>query len=42
MSEISPHSEAPLPKTMPMLLSFIAGYVDSYTYLACSACSPPR
>jgi uncharacterized membrane protein YoaK (UPF0700 family) len=24
----------PLPKTMPMLLSFVAGYVDSYTYLA--------
>ena len=24
----------PLQKTMPMLLSFVAGYVDSYTYLA--------
>src|SRR3984893_9732153 len=34
MSEISLHSEAPLPKIMPMLLSFVAGYVDSYTYLA--------
>src|ERR1700692_278445 len=34
MSEISLHSEAPLPKAMPMLLSFVAGYVDSYTYLA--------
>ena len=27
-------SEAPLPKIVPMLLSFVAGYVDSYTYLA--------
>jgi len=34
MSEISLHSEAPLPKAMPMLLSFVAGYVDSYTYLS--------
>ena len=34
MSEISLHGEAPLPKIMPMLLSFVAGYVDSYTYLA--------
>jgi uncharacterized membrane protein YoaK (UPF0700 family) len=34
MSEISLHSEAPLPKAVPMLLSFVAGYVDSYTYLA--------
>ena len=24
----------PLPQSMPMLLSFVAGYVDSYTYLA--------
>jgi uncharacterized membrane protein YoaK (UPF0700 family) len=28
------HRHEPLPKTMPMLLSFVAGYVDSYTYLA--------
>src|SRR5580658_6011497 len=34
MSEISLHSEAPLPKAVPMLLSFVAGYVDSYTYMA--------
>src|SRR5580692_9109806 len=33
MSEISLQSEAPLPKAVPMLLSFVAGYVDSYTYL---------
>jgi uncharacterized membrane protein YoaK (UPF0700 family) len=26
--------EAPPPKLLPMLLSFVAGYVDSYTYLA--------
>ena len=30
----SPHRHVPLQKAMPMLLSFIAGYVDSYTYLA--------
>src|ERR1700688_2720352 len=34
MSEISLPSEAPLPKAMPILLCFVAGYVDSYTYLA--------
>jgi len=34
MSDISLPSETPLPKAMPMLLSFVAGYVDSYTYLA--------
>jgi uncharacterized membrane protein YoaK (UPF0700 family) len=34
MSQISPTREEPLPASMPMLLSFIAGYVDSYTYLA--------
>jgi uncharacterized membrane protein YoaK (UPF0700 family) len=28
------HRHEPLQKTMPMLLSFVAGYVDSYTYLA--------
>jgi uncharacterized membrane protein YoaK (UPF0700 family) len=34
MAEAHPHRHEPLPKTMPMLLSFVAGYVDSYTYLA--------
>ena len=35
MTETKPQSEsAPLPLAAPMLLSFVAGYVDSYTYLA--------
>jgi uncharacterized membrane protein YoaK (UPF0700 family) len=34
MTEVRPQSEAPLPKAMSVLLSFVAGYVDSYTYLA--------
>lgn len=34
MSEIAPVRDEPLPASMPMLLSFVAGYVDSYTYLA--------
>jgi uncharacterized membrane protein YoaK (UPF0700 family) len=34
MPEATPHRPEPLQKTMPMLLSFVAGYVDSYTYLA--------
>ncbi len=34
MTDTRPQSDAPLPKAMPMLLSFVAGYVDSYTYLA--------
>jgi uncharacterized membrane protein YoaK (UPF0700 family) len=34
MTEVRPQWEEPLPKSMPMLLSFVAGYVDSYTYLA--------
>src|SRR5580700_7283029 len=34
MTEVKPSREAPLPTAMPMLLSFVAGYVDSYTYLA--------
>ena len=29
-----PHEPKPVPFAMPMLLSFVAGYVDSYTYLA--------
>ena len=33
MPEIA-QREAPLPKIMPILLCFVAGYVDSYTYLA--------
>ena len=35
MTEVRPHrEEEPLPLSMPVLLSFVAGYVDSYTYLA--------
>jgi uncharacterized membrane protein YoaK (UPF0700 family) len=35
MAELHPYREQqPLPQAMPMLLSFVAGYVDSYTYLA--------
>src|ERR1700692_530409 len=34
MTDVTSQREAPLPKAMPMLLSFVAGYVDSYTYLA--------
>jgi uncharacterized membrane protein YoaK (UPF0700 family) len=34
MTEATTQSDTPLPKTKPMLLSFVAGYVDSYTYLA--------
>jgi len=34
MTEVKPSREVPLPAAMPMLLSFVAGYVDSYTYLA--------
>jgi uncharacterized membrane protein YoaK (UPF0700 family) len=35
MTEVGPHKDDdPLPLTMPVLLSFVAGYVDSYTYLA--------
>ncbi len=34
MSETAPAGEAPLPTAMATLLSFIAGYVDSYTFLA--------
>jgi uncharacterized membrane protein YoaK (UPF0700 family) len=34
MPDSDPHRHVPLQKTMPMLLSFVAGYVDSYTYLA--------
>src|SRR5579862_7466475 len=34
MTDVTTQREVPLPKTVPMLLSFVAGYVDSYTYLA--------
>ena len=34
MTDVTTQRQAPLPKAMPMLLSFVAGYVDSYTYLA--------
>jgi uncharacterized membrane protein YoaK (UPF0700 family) len=34
MTEATPYRHEKLQKTMPMLLSFVAGYVDSYTYLA--------
>jgi uncharacterized membrane protein YoaK (UPF0700 family) len=35
MTNAKPQAEdPPFPKAMPMLLSFVAGYVDSYTYLA--------
>src|SRR5580700_6333094 len=34
MTDISTQHEVPLPKIMPILLCFVAGYVDSYTYLA--------
>ncbi|MGA8322918.1 MAG: YoaK family protein [Xanthobacteraceae bacterium] len=30
----APQAESPLPLAAPMLLSFVAGYVDSYTYIA--------
>ena len=34
MTDVTTQREAPLPKIMPILLCFVAGYVDSYTYLA--------
>ena len=34
MTEVTPARERPLPLSVPALLSFVAGYVDSYTYLA--------
>ena len=34
MTDVRTGQDEPLPKAMPMLLSFVAGYVDSYTYLA--------
>ena len=34
MTDATVQGEMPLPRTVPFLLSFVAGYVDSYTYLA--------
>jgi uncharacterized membrane protein YoaK (UPF0700 family) len=34
MIEAIPRPEAPVPRVVPALLSFVAGYVDLYTYLA--------
>ncbi len=34
MTDTTPYRHEPLEKAMPLLLSFVAGYVDSYTYLA--------
>ena len=34
MTKVAPAREAPLPRWVPALLSFVAGYVDSYTFLA--------
>jgi uncharacterized membrane protein YoaK (UPF0700 family) len=34
MIEVAPSHEKPLPRWLPSLLSFVAGYVDSYTFLA--------
>src|SRR3984957_15853183 len=34
MTESTPQQDDAFPRAMPMLLSFVAGYVDSYTYLA--------
>jgi uncharacterized membrane protein YoaK (UPF0700 family) len=34
MTEVTAARDETLPRSMPMLLSFVAGYVDSYTYLA--------
>ncbi|MGA2893175.1 MAG: YoaK family protein [Xanthobacteraceae bacterium] len=34
MTDAKPSREVPVPAAMPILLSFVAGYVDSYTYLA--------
>jgi uncharacterized membrane protein YoaK (UPF0700 family) len=34
MTEIRPSIEIPVPLAMPVLLSFVAGFVDSYAYLA--------
>jgi uncharacterized membrane protein YoaK (UPF0700 family) len=34
MTEVAPAREVPLPRLVPALLSFVAGYVDIYTFLA--------
>ena len=33
MTELLQHARPTVPALTPMLLSFVAGYVDSYTYL---------
>jgi uncharacterized membrane protein YoaK (UPF0700 family) len=33
MTEIAPAREVPLPRQIPTLLSFVAGYIDTYTFL---------
>src|SRR5271166_275254 len=34
MTEVAPSYEVPPPRWVPALLSFVAGYIDSYTFLA--------
>ncbi len=34
MTQAAPAREVPLPRWVPVLLSFVAGYVDGYTFLA--------
>ena len=34
MTEAAPAREATMPRWVPALLNFVAGYVDSYTFLA--------
>lgn len=34
MTQAAPAREVPLPRWVPALLSFVAGYIDSYTFLA--------
>jgi uncharacterized membrane protein YoaK (UPF0700 family) len=34
MKDVTPTRETPLPRWLPATLSFVAGYVDSYTFLA--------
>jgi uncharacterized membrane protein YoaK (UPF0700 family) len=34
MTDVAPAREVPLPRWVPALLSFVAGYVDVYTFLA--------
>src|ERR1700732_2312321 len=34
MTDVATQREAPLPKIVPMLLSFVGGFADSYPHLA--------